>query len=376
MGKSFALLCYPGLSRGKAPSHLKYGNKINQDIFGGKNMKFRVAITIPLALFVTFYLATPGFATSSNASKKDEKVTENQLKIGVSPPMWGTVAFNALMGSRDIPGVEIRVDGEEKGITDEKGELLVKWLVTGKHRWSAFYEGEEVSQGEFEVSKITDARIIDRKIRLNGKEYKESVKFCALKDNWTFIHTLKNTGTTVIDHYSLELTSSSGKGSSMKIKLISPPIPGWIWKPFAGNLKTGRRRMEVVIKDDGVEMNDGCSAHPIENVTLETATSKGGLWPGETITVAFEEPYTKCLEEFYQCMAAKLNTEITNEIADVDNAIMNLMIKKYKVSFFTFNDVKVKLTLKGINKKETCSLYLYIDDKLCDTVPWFEYEWL
>jgi hypothetical protein len=92
--------------------------------------------------------------------------------------------------------------------------------------------------------------------------------------------------------------------------------------------------------------------------------------------VAFEEPYTKCLEEFYQCMAAKLNTEITNEIADVDKAIMNLIIKKYKVSFFTFNDVKAKLTLKGLNKKETCSLYLYIDDKLCDTVPWFEYEWL
>ena len=338
-------------------------------------MKCRVAITIPLALFVLFYLASPGFATSSDESKKDEKVTEDQLKIGASPPMRGTVAFSALLGSRDIPGVEIRIDGEKKGITDERGELLVKWLAAGKHKWSAFYEGEEVSQGDLEISEFTDAKIIDRKA-LIGEQFQEPLKFYALKDTWTFVHTIKNTGTTVIDHYSLELTSSSGKGSGLKIKLISPPLPGWVWKPFARNIRDGRRMMEVVIKDHGVEITNQCSHHPIENIIVNSPISKGGLWPGETITMTFDEHYAKCLEEFYQCMAVKLNTEVTSEVVDADDGIMNMFVKEYKISFLTFNDVKIKLTFKGLNKRETCSLSLYIDDKLCDTAPWFEFIWL
>ncbi|MDY6853990.1 MAG: hypothetical protein SWO11_04675 [Thermodesulfobacteriota bacterium] len=339
-------------------------------------MKCRIAITIPLSLIVLLYLASSGFATSSaDESKKDEKATEDQLKIGASPPMRGTVAFNALNGSRDIPGVKIRIDGEEKGVTDENGELLVKWLVAGKHKWSAFYEEEEVSQGKFEVSKIIEAKIIDRKA-IFGKEFKEPIRFYALKDSWTFVHTVKNTGTTVIDHYALELSSSSGKGSAVKIKLISPPLPGWVWKPFAGHLKTGRRMMEVIIKDHGVEMADQCSHHPMGNLILYNPISKGGLWPGETITISSEEHYTKTLEEFYQCMAVKLDTKITNEIVDADNGIMNLFVKKYKISFLTFNDIKIKLTFKGLNRLETCFLRLYIDDKLCDTAPWFEFFWL
>jgi hypothetical protein len=76
------------------------------------------------------------------------------------PPDWD--GNHDLMGSRGIPGVKIRIDGKEKGTTDEKGELIVKWLVAGKHRWNAFYEGEEISRGEFEVSRITDAKIINR----------------------------------------------------------------------------------------------------------------------------------------------------------------------------------------------------------------------
>ncbi|MDY6855695.1 MAG: hypothetical protein SWO11_13505 [Thermodesulfobacteriota bacterium] len=339
-------------------------------------MKSRIFITLSLALMIVLYIVSLGGGVSSQFSTKDKKATEDQLTIGVSPAMRGTLPFSALFGSRTIPGVEIRIDGEVKGITDENGELLAKWIVAGKHNWSAIYEGKEVSQGEFEISAVTDAKIVDRAVRLRGEELRESGKLYALKDDWTFVHTVKNTGTTVIDHYTIELIASSGKGSSMKIELISPPIPGWIWKPFAGDLKSGRRRIEVKFKGDGVEIIDGCSAHPMKNVTLESTISKEGLWPGESITVAFEEPYVNCLDEIYKCMELKLNTEIRQKVVDVDKGIMNMIIKEYKVLFYTFHDIKAQLTLKGFNKKEIASLYLYIDDTMYDTAPWFDYEWL
>jgi hypothetical protein len=100
------------------------------------------------------------------------------------------------------------------------------------------------------------------------------------------------------------------------------------------------------------------------------------LKPGEAIAVEFKEPYSNCIDECMHGSASVMGTEITTEIEDTENGIMNMTIKKYKFGPFTMHDVKARLTLKGKMDSDACVLNLFIDDTLYDTVSWIGCEFL
>ncbi|MDY6854754.1 MAG: hypothetical protein SWO11_08615 [Thermodesulfobacteriota bacterium] len=332
-------------------------------------------------LFIIVFILTYSlFGSSGISSQIYDRVsesTDDQIQIGISPPMGGTVAFSALAGHNTVSGVEIRIDGYEKGFTDEMGELLVKWLVAGTHSWSAIYAGREVSQGTFEIVKVVDAKIIDRgAITREGVEVRDFGTIKPFKDDWIFFATVMNTGTTAIDHYTIEMVCNMMKKSAMDIKLIRPAIPSLFWKPFAGKLRNTRRRLNVDIDQNEIKMADHYTKHPIEQVALREPFSEEALFPGEAIALQFEEPYSNCIDQCMRGSATILGTEITTEIEDAENGIMIMTIKKYKFGPFTMNNVKARLTLKGKMASDACKLNLLIDDTLYDTTSWLGCEFL
>ena len=340
-------------------------------------MKIKKTIVLFVTALILTYALFGSSGISSQISDRISEITEKQIQIGVSPPMGGTVAFSALAGQKTVSGVEIRIDGKEKGFTDEVGELLVKWLIAGKHSWSAVYEGREVSQGTLEIAKIVDAKIIDRgAITREGVEVRDFGTIKPFKDDWTFFATVMNTGTTAIDHYTIEMVCNMLKKGAMDIKLVRPAIPSLFWKPFAGKLKNTRRRVTVDIDKEGIKMADHYTKHPIAQASLREPFSGENLLPGEAIAVEFKEPYSNCINECMHGSASVIGTEITTEIEDEEKGIMNMTIKKYKFGPFTMENVKARLTLKGKMDSDACELNLFINDTLYDTTSWLGCEFL
>jgi len=339
-------------------------------------MRTKVLISIVLAITVVFGFSLPEIEVSSQAPKSVSTGLEKPLTVEVSSTK-GTAVFEAKMGGIPASEVEVRIDNERKGSTDDIGRLRVKWLIAGKHSWSAFYKGREILQGEFEIPEVIDAEIIDRGVIMGEEEFRESFKIYPLKDRWTVFVAVKNTGTTMVDHFAIDILCAAGEESSIKVKLISPKIPSKLWEPFMRDmLNRCGRNIEVVVKDGELEMIDSYTQHPMDNVRLRTPISKEGIRPGEVITIEFEEAYRHCLEEFMEGMALELGTEVTTEVVDEENGIMRMMIKEYKLGPFRFRDIKGELCFKGPNKRETCSFHLYIDGELCDSASWLAYEWL
>jgi hypothetical protein len=300
------------------------------------------------------------------------------VQVEALPPDRGTAAFIAQTEGEPISGVEIKIDGVTKGFTDGEGKLKVEWLIAGEHSWGAIYRGGKISQGKFEIPEIVDAEFVDVWAIVRGEEYREGFKVNPFKESAGPCWTIKNTGTTIIDHYTIKVPSSYKRGGAMKIKLISPSIPSWLWEPFVGEkLLSCDGGREVIIKDGEVEMYNCYTGHPESNVIIGTPIPEEGIRPGEIMTLGYKPPYyIQWTEEYLENKGRELGTEMPMEVVDEEKGIAHVVIKEYKLGPFTFHNIKMELLFKGLNKGGTVSVELYIDDKLYDSHPWMDYEWV
>ena len=130
----------------------------------------------------------------SNTTPIDVSISQGQTK--------GTIIFTAKQGEDPLKGVEIKINGQSKGSTDSDGILTVEWLLKGEYNWSAIYRGNETSFGNFTILEVVELEFVDMK--LDKGVYH-------LGDIATGTVTVKNTGTTVIDHLTIKVAATNLK---------------------------------------------------------------------------------------------------------------------------------------------------------------------
>ncbi|MFZ5565138.1 MAG: hypothetical protein ACOZBW_13905 [Thermodesulfobacteriota bacterium] len=213
---------------------------------------------------------------------------------------------------------------------------------------------------------------------MNGTRNRDALAVRPFQETWTGFVGVKNTGTTFIDHFRISFTCPMKGSQAIGIKLISPSLPSWIWRPLVGDmLSLCTRDMDFTIRDSRVEMHDATTGDRIAVAGLYPSSALGpeGLAPGQTLLIEYTEPYGDCLNGFVHSIATRKKLDIETEIADRENNIMHMRIKNYTVAFLTFDQVVAAITFKGAGAYASCSLDLSIDNKLYDSVPWVAYEW-
>jgi hypothetical protein len=213
---------------------------------------------------------------------------------------------------------------------------------------------------------------------MNGERRRDGLWVRPFLEDWTGFVAVKNTGTAFIDHFTVTFSSPMKDSKIIKIDLVSPAIPSWLWKPFAGDmLSLCTRGMNFTIKDGLVEMHDAASGVPISITGLYPSRPLGpeGLAPGEAVLIEYTEPYSNCIEGFVNSIATRKKMTITTEIVDRENNIMHMLAKDFKIAFLTFDQIIAAITFKGKGEYASCSLELSIDNELYDSVPWVSFEW-
>ncbi len=290
----------------------------------------------------------------------------------------GTVVFTAINNGRPLPGVEIKINGNPGGATDEQGRLEKEWLHAGVNKWHAFYEGVEIEAGQLMVPETVKARIIDRGAVINGEKNRDKLKIRPFMEEWTGFVEVKNTGTTFIDHCEIQVACPMKGSESIRIDLISPSIPSWIWKPLMGDmLNLCTRRIKIAVINDHIDIKDAFTGDPVtvKKVYSSQPLTPRGLAPGETVLVEYAEPFSQCLNGFVYSVGARQSIDVETEIVSPQDGIMHMIIKQYKFIFFTFDKVIAELVFKGSGKSGECSMELCIDDNVYDSVPWVAWEW-
>ena len=362
-------------------------------------MRFKALISGMVALLVLTCLAPQAGILSKGL------MFSEALKVESLSPDRGTVMFIAQTGGNPAPGVEIRIDGKSKGFTGEDGKLKVEWLLFGNHVWEAVYEGEEISQGEFEIEKIADMEILDFHYEKNGKKVNE---FYPLKDTLRAVQTWGNTGTTLIDHWTWKLRAIPST-KEMEIKILHPKIPSRITNMFKGiviELSSPERGWDFFTKENKLyEVNIFTQKHEQFGVkepfaaaeqggVAELPTGYEGLKPGETIVVFETRPYAQWIREGiienktmkidatllkdeedplhtlvmkgeYRYGPIKLQAkDIEFRTFDKESGIMSMKIKEAKCGPVKLKDIEALVQLKGPVRMVN---WIYIDDKLCDS---------
>lgn len=237
----------------------------------------------------------------------------------------------------------------------------------------------EENSGQAPVQpQLISAAITDCGAVMNGERKRNGLSVRPFLEDWTGFVAVKNTGTTFIDHFRVTFFCPMEGSNAMKIDLVSPDIPCWLWKPFAGDMiSLCTRGMDFVIKDSRVKMRDAATGNPItvSGVYPSQPLKPEGLAPGETVLVEYTEPYSACIEGFVKSIAARKNMDIRTEIADRENNVMHMIARNYTIAFLTFDQIVAAITFKGTGEHGSCSLELTIDDQLYDSVPWVAYEW-
>jgi hypothetical protein len=225
---------------------------------------------------------------------------------------------------------------------------------------------------------VVSAAITDCGAVMNGERKRNGLSVRPFLEEWTGFVAVKNTGTTFIDHFRVSFSCPMEDSEAIKIDLVSPAIPSWLWKPFAGDMVSlCTRGMDFTVKDGAVAMHDAATGAPI-SVTGSYPSHPlrpEGLGPGETILIEYTEPYCTCIEGFVRSIATRKNMEIETEIVDRENNIMHMLAKNYSLAFLTFDQITAAITFKGTGEQGSCSLELSIDNQLYDSVPWVAYEW-
>ncbi|MBU0995758.1 MAG: hypothetical protein KJ737_24960 [Proteobacteria bacterium] len=301
------------------------------------------------------------------------------ISIRAYSPLNGAIVFEAQKNGIQQADVDIFVDESFVGKTDGTGQLRSEWLAAGDHAWQASHEGNKAAEGQFTVKETVDIVFEDRGAIMNGEMNRNNLQVRPLIETWTGFFSVRNTGTTAIDHFSVSFICPMRNEKSMTVKLVSPPIPSWLWKPFMGSmLDACKRRMVVNVQDKKVTMKDAFSDIPITVIDINSTKPLGenGLLPGAVITVQYTEPYQNCIDGFVRSIGKELNIEIDREVVDPENNIMQIIMREYKFGPMVFKKIKANAIFKGFGKEGTCTLGLSIDDTVYDQVPWVAFEWL
>jgi len=227
-------------------------------------------------------------------------------------------------------------------------------------------------------SAVISATITDYGTLMNGVKNRKWLSVRPLLDNWTGFVVVKNTGTTFIDHFTLTFSCPMKDSNALRIDLVSPAMPSWLWKPFAGDLLSlCTRDMLFTVKDGGLKICDVTSGKLIAVSRLISSGSLGpdGLAPGQAVMVEYTEPYDRCMESFVNSIATRKKMVIKTKITDRENNVMQLTMKKFKITFLTFDQIVADITFRGCGEYGSCDLKLSIDGKLMDSAPWIQYEW-
>ncbi len=225
---------------------------------------------------------------------------------------------------------------------------------------------------------LVSAVLTDCGAVMNGERRRSGLSVRPFLEDWTGFVTIKNTGTAFIGHFQVTFSCPMKKSKAIHLDLISPAIPSFLWKPFAGDmLSLCTRSMDFTIKRDTVEMRDASTGDPISVVGIYPSKplTPAGLPPGASVLIEYTEPYSQCVEGFMHSIAERENLDIKTEVVDPVNNIMHMLVKEFKVLFLTFDDMKIAITFKGAGEHGSCSLDLSIDDKLYSSIPWVDYEW-
>jgi hypothetical protein len=307
----------------------------------------------------------------------------DDLKVEALPPDRGTVVFIAQTEGNPTPGVEIKIDGKSRGFTGEDGKLKVEWLLFGEHTWGAMYEGNEVSQGEFEIEKVADIKFLDRWTEVNGRK---TTEFYPLKDTCAYAFILQNTGTTIIDMNEIGIKWESYPTQEIDFKLIRPAIPSFLTDRFKKvmlnmfHLSGGR---SIATRDGIIFLNDSMTASPLPGFTYpfilrspegemiaegilpqKVSELEEGLRPGMMIEMREVGKYEGYIGESMRNLASEMNADVNVEILDRENGILKAEIKRLKVGPMELSDVQVIMRLKGSYQlKHEVS----IGNKLCDS---------
>jgi|GEM_PF-2308455 len=275
-------------------------------------MKFKVLVSGMMVLATLF--------TSQAGVLSPKAMPFDDFNVEALPPDRGTVRFIAQTGESPASGVEIRVDGGSEGFTGEDGKLKVEWLTEGKHPWEAFYEGKEVSQGEFEVPRIVDIEIIDLWYEVEG----EKVEKLSMKDTLDAILLIKNTGTTVINNVKWETGTRT-----RELKIVQPNILKAMGK-FISMLPLFAYDLLIPVSEVGEEM-------------------EVGLRPGET----GEFHIVKTMVEWAELELADMGLEMTA----IDDTIVT--VKEFKYGPAKYENVQIDVS--GIVED---TVEIHIDDKI------------
>ncbi|MEW6076298.1 MAG: hypothetical protein AB1724_00655 [Thermodesulfobacteriota bacterium] len=237
---------------------------------------------------------------------------------------------------------------------------------------------ENTGQPEGTQPILISAAITDCGAVMNGERKRSGLSVRPFLEDWTGFVAVKNTGTTFIDHFRISFSCPMKGSDAMKIDLVSPDIPAWLWKPFAGDMiSLCTRGMDFVFTGGEVKMLDAATGNPItvSGVYPSQPLKPEGLPPGETVLVEYTEPYSACIEGFVHSIAARKHMDIRTEIMDRENNVMHMIARNYTIVFLTFDQIIAAITFKGKGEHGACSLELTIDDQLYDSIPWVAYEW-
>ena len=244
---------------------------------------------------------------------------------------------------------------------------------------AAFLYAAEAAKktGDTRAAEVS-AAITDCGAVMNGERRRRGLSVRPFLEDWTGFVSIENNGTAFIDHFRVTFSCPMKNTEAIHVDLISPPMPSFLWKPFAGDmLSLCTRGMAFTISNGTVNIRDVITGQPISvtGIYPSTPLPPEGLPPGASILIEFTEPYSQCVEGFVRSIAARENLDMETEVVDPENNVMHMLVRDYKVLFFTFDEMVVGITFKGLGRYGSCSLKLSIDDQFYDDIPWVDYEW-
>ena len=196
---------------------------------------------------------------------------------------------------------------------------------------------------------------------VEGYEGERRYKFRPLLDALSISIAVKNTGTTLIDHFTFRQTASI---AHLKIDLLHPRIPAHLWKPFAGDLLASEFFRFISVTPRGLEVTNPVRDCAIEATSLLPITD-GGIKPGEILTVVEKKKsYEEFILEGMKNKEVEMETNLSMEIVDREKGVWDMVVKEHKLGPITIHNIRLRIVMKGILK----TLHeVSIDGKLFDS---------
>lgn len=197
------------------------------------------------------------------------------------------------------------------------------------------------------LPQTTDIEYIGCWSEVEGYEGEKRYKFRPLLDALSISIAIKNTGTSLIDHFTFRQTASI---AHLKLDLLHPRIPAHLWKPFAGNLLTSSFFRLITVKPDGLEVTNPVSGRSVEATSLSPIGNRG-IDPGETFTIVEKKkPYVEFILEGMENKGAEMKADLRMEILDREMGIWDMVIKEYKLGPIAFHNMRLQIVMKGTVK--------------------------